>query len=758
MRNYILFVYLLLFCSCFAQNTSSIIFNNLDRDVDAINSDNVPAELSIRIANPTKESENYDAIVGGIKDLIRHSKVGKELNLSNDGTLEEIVDSYENYFPIGISEGELEPGCRYNLWIEYKYQNSKCVIFLVSDGIYGNGGPMEHYYVLRLSDGHIMQRDEMVNISEKDVIKLAQTYADDEEEINPYDLTSELYNFSPCADGCLLQYPIGSHFSNEIIIPMDAISAYLTDEGKELLFSAFGNQASNKELVLSKNWWRRLANKTGITDTNNNSPLIAIFILTVVGLILLNKKYRLLKMSLVVIIGILEIYYFNFHTDSIWFYEGESSWYVKLFALCLIVATLVIQCKLTDEILIDDSLDGDKRYAADSGMISVIIIAIAAIAWFLQYAVSSWLGLPTPALIVGYLSLIVIIVLLARLIKVNQVGNYFIICLLCTFISLSGVIVTMFYCWGTGIIAFLISFVISSKNNQRSVVYANKIKAEEGDIDSVYKLGRHYLNGTSGLAINPQKAVECFKKVAENGNARAYIDLAECYLTGRGVSKDWLKAIDLGKKSLRMGNEDAKTFLGILYYDRGKAYHEGNGLPHDEEKAVEMYKISGEYGYAKAYSSLSRRYMEGIGVQMDGNKGLEMAMKAYNMGYINACVNISAYYRMGKFIPEDYVNGHKWDMIGAKAGIPVCQIRVAIDYEQGYGGVQKNYTEAARWYKKVIDNNKTIKKDLGYACWKYASMQFSLGNDSEGEYYVRKAASHGNKHAQDLLDAYNNQS
>jgi hypothetical protein len=44
------------------------------------------------------------------------------------------------------------------------------------------------------------------------------------------------------------------------------------------------------------------------------------------------------------------------------------------------------------------------------------------------------------------------------------------------------------------------------------------------------------------MIIGPEKAVEWYTRAAEHGNAGAQCNLANCYLTGRGVEKDPIEA------------------------------------------------------------------------------------------------------------------------------------------------------------------------------------------------------------------------
>lgn len=745
MKKYLITLFVGFLTSCVAPSHENVNFITYQKEISAENSEGVPAELSIKIAIPEENSKEYNTIICGIKDIIKNSKVGEELNQPLNGSLQEIVNSYERFFPIGISDETLYPGCRYDLWIENKYQNDKCISFLVSDGIYGNGGPNEYYSILRLSDGHIMQKNELVDISTEDIVRLAKIYS--QQEVNPYDLEEGIYNISPDNDGCKLQYPIGSHFFNEINIPTNEILPYLTKEGKELFvpFNSSDNQLLNMDysFVLSQEWWRGLAKQISIPSTNSDLPFYCIIVLGLLGMFLLRLNKRIPKISFVICMGILELYYFGYYEYTPdWFLTSDVSLFQKIFTIPVIVTIIVVQCILTDDIFLKDSLEGDQRYAVDTG-ICFSPLLITALYCILVYIIMKWSESRTFAIFIGYIVLLCIIGITARLIQVKHLGNIAVLLFFVSIISISGILITFSYCIWTGFITLLVYISISSKRNMRSVAYSIKLKADAGDLESIYRMGRIYLIG-DGIPKDEQKAVELFQKSADNGNAKAYNDLAKCFLNGTGVNVSKQKAIEYANKSLDLGCSEAKNTLGDIYFGMAKDFRDGNGVVKDTKKAIELFEKAGEYGNSKAYNSLAKCYLSGTGVAQNGQKGLEYATKSYEMGNKNACATIGTYYRMGEFIPEDHVNGHKWDIIGAQAGNVLCQIRVGIDFQKGYG-VSENKREACKWFKKVADNKDASQKDRGVASYRYGVLIGILGNIPEGKEYIRKAQKFGNE-------------
>jgi len=73
------------------------------------------------------------------------------------------------------------------------------------------------------------------------------------------------------------------------------------------------------------------------------------------------------------------------------------------------------------------------------------------------------------------------------------------------------------------------------------------LKAEQGDAEAQYWLGRCYYNG-NGVKEDKEKAVFWWTKAAEQGNCEAIFELILCYSHGDGVHKDTEKADYWDKK------------------------------------------------------------------------------------------------------------------------------------------------------------------------------------------------------------------
>src|SRR6266403_1073611 len=89
-----------------------------------------------------------------------------------------------------------------------------------------------------------------------------------------------------------------------------------------------------------------------------------------------------------------------------------------------------------------------------------------------------------------------------------------------------------------------------------------KRKAETGDPESEYQLGVCYYNG-DGVGKDFAKALNWFRKAAEQNYAPAQTYLGFCYANGQGVTKDEVEAVRWYRKATEQNYAPAQTYLGV---------------------------------------------------------------------------------------------------------------------------------------------------------------------------------------------------
>lgn len=92
-------------------------------------------------------------------------------------------------------------------------------------------------------------------------------------------------------------------------------------------------------------------------------------------------------------------------------------------------------------------------------------------------------------------------------------------------------------------------------------------QAESLTTSYMVKLGKDYYFGENGKQKDYVKAVEWYRKAAEQGNAVAQFNLAMCYQSGQGVVKDLTEAVKWYRKAAEQGYAGAKAMLKALWID-----------------------------------------------------------------------------------------------------------------------------------------------------------------------------------------------
>ena len=105
---------------------------------------------------------------------------------------------------------------------------------------------------------------------------------------------------------------------------------------------------------------------------------------------------------------------------------------------------------------------------------------------------------------------------------------------------------------------------------------------------------------------NSAKAVEWYRKSAENGNAFAQYNLGLCYEYGTGVTLSKATAAKWYRKAADQGDADAQYKLGVFYEN-------GYGVIKDEAQAMQWYKKAAEQGNESAKNAIDRMQGGGLG-------------------------------------------------------------------------------------------------------------------------------------------------
>ena len=290
-----------------------------------------------------------------------------------------------------------------------------------------------------------------------------------------------------------------------------------------------------------------------------------------------------------------------------------------------------------------------------------------------------------------------------------------------------------------------------------------------------------------GTRKNTSKAFKLRKSLGEDYAHKICYELAEHYLDGKGVSKDFDEGLRLLRKAMKMGSGDAHSVMsGLLMFDH---LIQGDKIKADPIKRFKVLKKSVELDepYLLTFCLLGECYLHGDGVKQNFTKAKEIFTRLLEIGgtsqdRISALWHLEAldyhdpvealdfvmnkssaaegnaqgqydlgvHYYEGKIIPRDNKEAVKWFKLAAKQGHPNAQAMLGEMYLNGHG-TRKSYKEALKWYHLASQiGEATSNHNLGFMY--ETGLGVDRDNETAFEFYTI-AAKQGIARSQNRLGA-----
>jgi len=132
----------------------------------------------------------------------------------------------------------------------------------------------------------------------------------------------------------------------------------------------------------------------------------------------------------------------------------------------------------------------------------------------------------------------------------------------------------------------------------------------------------------------------------------------------------------------------AMTLLGELYAD-------GLGVPNDDKKANDWYKLAAARGDREAIFALAMFRLTGRAGPADRNEGAKLLAEAAKLGHAIAAYDLALLYLEGQLLPQDFTRAAELMKMASNAGNPQAQYALATFYKEGRG-VKMDALEATR--------------------------------------------------------------
>ncbi len=185
---------------------------------------------------------------------------------------------------------------------------------------------------------------------------------------------------------------------------------------------------------------------------------------------------------------------------------------------------------------------------------------------------------------------------------------------------------------------------------------------------------------------------------ADQDHLEEAYNLACCYLFGKGVPKDYPKAIYyLHKLATEQNYAPAQLSLGTCYED-------GEGVLQDDETAVHYFSLAAEQELAEAQFKLGFCYLTGIGVLQNDEEAAHHFSLAAEQKYAPAQNNLGNCHLLGKGVPQDDEKAAHYYRLAADQGYAVAQSSLGNCYFTGKG-VPQDYEKAVYYFSLGAANS-----------------------------------------------------
>jgi len=118
-------------------------------------------------------------------------------------------------------------------------------------------------------------------------------------------------------------------------------------------------------------------------------------------------------------------------------------------------------------------------------------------------------------------------------------------------------------------------------------------------------------------------AIDLWRPLAEKGDGRAQARMAELYLSGRGVLRNYAEALFWCQQGADQGEARAQYVLASMYRD-------GKGVPKDALQAIELFRKAADQDFHWAQYKLGLMYFTGEGGRPDYLKAYHWLSLAAN--------------------------------------------------------------------------------------------------------------------------------
>lgn len=204
-------------------------------------------------------------------------------------------------------------------------------------------------------------------------------------------------------------------------------------------------------------------------------------------------------------------------------------------------------------------------------------------------------------------------------------------------------------------------------------LYKQAGEAQKASPEAQCALGQCFLHG-KGIKRDRNKAVEWFRKAADQKHPKAQLMLAWCYLRGLGTEKDAKEAFKLFTSAAKSKDPRAQCALA-------QCYDGAKGVKQDLQKAFALFQLAADRGDKEARCNLGWYLLTGRAGEVNYKEAVRLSRLATKQGVNAARFNLGILTYFGKGTDKNHVEGLQYLRQAASSGELLNRLRA--DFSQG---------------------------------------------------------------------------
>jgi TPR repeat protein len=205
--------------------------------------------------------------------------------------------------------------------------------------------------------------------------------------------------------------------------------------------------------------------------------------------------------------------------------------------------------------------------------------------------------------------------------------------------------------------------------------------ARRGNAPAMFALSRVHFPLT-GVSPDADAAERWARLAARNGEAEAILNLGVRFIEGRGVSRDFKRAVRCYRAAAKSRDKGSAT---IACANLGLCYRYAQGVRRNLQRSLKFTRRAARAGNSRARVRLAEARIGGAGIRRDVAKGVTELRALARTGNGMAATALGEHlHSLGERNPRLYVRARRWFERGARANDASAMTSAALCLADGH--------------------------------------------------------------------------